>query len=74
MKMDFETQDGFLVMNDLPHDCIFNKVKTGCGATTIAIKNAENYVIAVPTTEIIENKCTLLNNRINGVRKAKRQD
>ena len=48
MKMDFETQDGFLVMNDLPHDCIFNKVKTGCGATTIAIKNAENYVIAVP--------------------------
>ena len=44
-------------MNDLPHDCIFNKVKTGCGATTIAIKNAENYVIAVPTTEIIENKC-----------------
>lgn len=57
MKMDFETQDGFLVMNDLPHDCIFNKVKTGCGATTIAIKNAENYVIAVPTTEIIENKC-----------------
>ena len=55
--MDFETKDGFLVMNDLPHDCIFNKVKTGCGATTIAIKNAENYVIAVPTTEIIENKC-----------------
>lgn len=72
MKMDFETQDGFLVMNDLPHDCIFNKVKTGCGATTIAIKNAENYVIAVPTTEIIN--ATLLNNRINGVRKAKRQD
>ena len=25
MKMDFETQDGFLVMNDLPHDCITNK-------------------------------------------------
>ena len=73
MKMDFETQDGFLVMNDLPHDCIFNKVKTGCGATTIAIKNAENYVIAVPTTEIIENNATLLNNRINGVRKAKRR-
>ena len=65
MKMDFETKDGFLVMNDLPHDCIFNKVKTGCGATTIAIKNAENYV---------RINATLLNNRINGVRKAKRQD
>lgn len=57
MKMNFVTKDGFLVMNDLPYNCIFNKVKTGCGATTIAINNVENYVIAVPTTEIIENKC-----------------
>ena len=31
MKMDFETQDGFLVMNDLPHDCIFNKSKQAVG-------------------------------------------
>ena len=29
----------------------------GCGGTTIALKNGENYVIAVPTTELIENKC-----------------
>lgn len=57
MKLDIETKDGFLVMKDLPCNCIFNKVKTGCGATTIAIRNEEDYVIAVPTTEIIENKC-----------------
>ncbi|MCZ2726850.1 DEAD/DEAH box helicase family protein [Bacteroides caccae] len=36
---------------------IFNKVVTGCGGTTIALKNGENYVIVVPTTELIENKC-----------------
>ena len=38
-------------------NCIFNKVKTGCGATTIALTNNENYIITVPTTELIENKC-----------------
>ena len=46
--MDFETQDGFLVMNDLPHDCIFNKVKTGCGATTIAIKKGAMQFTFIP--------------------------
>lgn len=44
-------------MKDFPMNCIFNKVKTGCGATTIALTNNENYIITVPTTELIENKC-----------------
>ena len=48
---------GFLAMEDLPHDCIFNKVHTGCGATTIVLENNQNYVVAVPTTELIVNKC-----------------
>ena len=48
--------DGYLHMNDLPHDCIFNKVVTGCGGTTITLKNDEDYIIAVPTTELIINK------------------
>lgn len=56
-KLDIEEEDGFLIMEDFPENCIFNKVKTGCGATTIALTNDENYVIAVPTTELIENKC-----------------
>lgn len=46
----------YLNMPDLPHNCVFNKVKTGCGGTTIALKNSENYVIAVPYTELIINK------------------
>lgn len=48
--------DGYLHMNDLPHDCIFNKVVTGCGGTTITLQNGEDYIIAVPTTELIINK------------------
>lgn len=51
-----DSNDGFLHMEDLPHDCIFNKVVTGCGATTIALMNDEDYIIAVPTTELIVNK------------------
>ena len=56
-KLDIQEKDGFLIMEDFPANCIFNKVKTGCGATTIALTNSENYIIAVPTTELIENKC-----------------
>ena len=55
-KIRIESPDGFLHMQDLPHDCIFNKVITGCGATTIALQNDEDYIIAVPTTELIVNK------------------
>lgn len=51
-----ESNDGFLHLEDLPHNCIFNKVVTGCGGTTIVLQNAEDYVIAVPTTELIINK------------------
>lgn len=29
---------------------------TGCGGTTVAFKNDEDYIIAVPTTELIINK------------------
>lgn len=47
---------GYLEMSDLPHNCIFNKVITGCGGTTVALSNNECYIIAVPTQELIKNK------------------
>ena len=50
------SNDGFLHIEDLPHNCIFNKVVTGCGGTTVVLRNSEDYVIAVPTTELIINK------------------
>ena len=55
-KLKIESDDGFLHLEDLPHNCIFNKVVTGCGGTTVVLQNAEDYVIAVPTTELIINK------------------
>lgn len=58
-KLRFNSKNGFLQMEDLPHNCIFNKVVTGCGGTTIALFNKENYIIAVPTTELITNKTGL---------------
>lgn len=56
-NLPIEEKDGYLALTDLPHDCIFNKVWTGCGATTIPLTNDENYIIAVPTTELVQNKC-----------------
>jgi hypothetical protein len=43
-------------MDDLPHNSYINKGITGCGGTTLAITNDENYVIAVHSTNIIINK------------------
>lgn len=68
IKLDIQERDGFLIMKDFPENCIFNKVKTGCGATTIALTNDENYIIAVPTTELIENKCYPIEDRDGNVR------
>ena len=54
--LQINSNDGFLHLEDLPHNCIFNKVVTGCGGTTVVLKNTEDYIIAVPTTELIINK------------------
>lgn len=43
-------------IEDLPNNVLLDKGKTGCGATTIALTNSVNYVIAVPFVSLIENK------------------
>ena len=45
--------EGFI---DLPDNCLFNNVLTGCGGTTVALENEVKYVIAAPTKGIGENK------------------
>ena len=42
-------------MQSLPNG-ILNKKNTGCGATTLAIENNENYIICVPTITLVQNK------------------
>ena len=59
IKYEIQEKDGYLAMADLPHNCIFNKVRTGCGGTTIVLFNERDYIIAVPTTELITNKTGL---------------
>lgn len=43
-------------MTELPFNCLFDKGKTGCGGTTIAIKNELDTIIAMPYVNVIKNK------------------
>jgi len=43
-------------MNDLPNNCMFNKVTTGSGMTSLALLNDVKYVIAMPYVTLIQNK------------------
>jgi len=43
-------------MKDLPENVMLNKVITGCGGTTVALKSKHPYVIAVPFNTLRENK------------------
>lgn len=45
------------IMNDLPHNSYIDKGITNCGATTLVLTNNENYVIAVHSIALLENKC-----------------
>lgn len=44
------------VISDFPTNCILDKGRVGAGASTIALTNSENYIIAVPFISLIENK------------------
>ena len=43
-------------MKEIPANCILNKGITGCGATTLAIKQTGHTIIAMPYVGLIENK------------------
>lgn len=55
-KVKIVSDDGYLHLPDLPENSLFNKVVTGCGGTSIALFNQCDYVIAVPTVELIISK------------------
>ena len=50
--------------DDLPDNVYLNKSLVGCGGTTTCIDNDVPYVILVPYSEIIKNKCEKHNNLI----------
>ncbi len=43
-------------MTELPVNCVLNKGITGCGATTLAIEQKGDTIIAMPYVGLIENK------------------
>lgn len=43
-------------MKEIPVNCVFNKGITGCGATTLAIKQPGNTILALPFIGLVQNK------------------
>jgi hypothetical protein len=43
-------------LTELPSNCVLNKGVTGCGATTLAIEQEGNTIIAMPYVGLIQNK------------------
>ena len=44
------------VISELPDNVFLNKVKTGCGLTSLALECIEKTVISVPYKNLIESK------------------
>lgn len=55
------------VISSLPSNCLFDKGKVGCGGTTIALRDNNSYVIAVPFRTLIANKVSQCNGLVFGV-------
>ncbi|MCD7970449.1 MAG: hypothetical protein LUF87_08860 [Alistipes sp.] len=43
-------------MTEIPTNCLFNKGKTGCGGTELAINQKGHTIIAVPFVNLAKNK------------------
>ena len=44
------------LIKDFPDNCYVNKQITGCGGTTLVIRNAQNYVVLVPYINLLKSK------------------
>lgn len=43
-------------VQSFPDNCLLYKGKLGCGGTTLALTNHENYIVAVPFVSLVDNK------------------
>ena len=53
-------------MSEIPANCVFNKGITGCGATTLAIKQPGSTILAMPFRGLVDNK-TASNPEVLGI-------
>ncbi|MFA0870764.1 DEAD/DEAH box helicase family protein [Acinetobacter baumannii] len=44
------------LIKDFPDNCYVNKKITGCGGTTLVLRNAVNYVVLVPYINLLKSK------------------
>ena len=44
------------IIKDFPDNCYVNKQITGCGGTTLVLRNAVNYVVLVPYINLLKSK------------------
>jgi len=44
------------LIKDFPDNCYVNKQITGCGGTTLVLRNAVNYVVLVPYINLLKSK------------------
>lgn len=44
------------IITDFPDNCYVNKQITGCGGTTLVLRNAVNYVVLVPYINLLKSK------------------
>lgn len=51
-----KTEDDKVFMEELPINYIFEKGKTGCGGTELAIRNSKPTIIAMPYVSLVKNK------------------
>lgn len=54
-------------MTEIPANCVLSKGITGCGATTLAIRQPGNTIIAVPFVGLIENKVAQHGDELLGI-------
>ena len=54
-------------MTEIPVNCIFDKGRTGCGGTELALRNNKNTIIVMPYVNLVINKEVQHDGRVLGV-------
>ena len=54
-------------MAEIPVNCIFDKGRTGCGGTELALRNGKPTIIVMPFVNLVINKVQQHDGRVLGV-------
>jgi len=54
-------------MTEIPPNCIFDKGRTGCGGTELALTNGKHTIIVMPYVNLVVNKVQQHGGKVLGV-------